>query len=251
MNLKKRMKEKKLVFGTWCLIPSAEVINVIAKSGLDYVIIDMEHGSMDFALVQRMVMAAEAEGCEAIVRVGSNDELEILRALDTGASGVIVPHIECVSDCRKAISYAKYPPIGIRGFSPYARAGGYTSQKGYTVLANEKILVGIIIESEEGIKNISEIIDQPDLDIVYVGTYDISSSLGVPGDVTNIKVLQILEECVDKIRKAGKVAGCLFHSSDELAYFKKIGIGFMVYKVDSSVLFDGFSKVREEKGEVN
>lgn len=247
MKIKDLIKDGKEIYGTWCLIPSPELINIISKTGLDFVLLDMEHGLMDFTLLQQMVTAAEVEGCEALIRVSKNDESEILKALETGASGVIVPHIESVDDREKAISYMKYPPIGIRGFSPYARAGGYTPKLGITLKENERIITGILIEGKDGIENISSIIDDPELDIVYVGTYDISASLGIAGDVTNQKVLNVLERCTKIIRNAGKAAGCLFHSSDELKYFKKIGINFLLYKVDVSVVYDGFTVINQMK----
>lgn len=233
------------MYGTWCLIPSPEVINILAKAGLDFILIDMEHGSMDFALAQQMVMAAEADKCEAIIRVPRNDESDILRALDTGASGVIVPHVETVEDKNRAISYMKYPPIGTRGFSPYTRAGGYVSTPGHTDSENKKITTGIIIEGHKGLENFSAIIDDPELDIVYIGTYDLSAVLGIPGDVKNKKVLDVLEKCVKEINNKGKVAGCLFHSLDELKYFSELGIQFLAYKVDSNVLYEGFSFIKD------
>lgn len=247
MNLKERIKDGKAVYGTWCLIPSPEVINILAKAGLNFVLIDMEHGAMDYARAQLMVMAAAAEGCEALIRVAKNDEADILRALDTGASGVIVPHIDGVEDGRLAISYMKYPPVGIRGFSPYTRAGGYVSRPGHTTNENKRIITGIIIEGANGFENLSKIIDDPELDLVYIGTYDLSAVLGVPGDVKNRKVLDILEKCVKEIRDKGKVAGCLFHDLDELRYFTDMGIRFLAYKVDSSVLYDGFSFIKNVK----
>lgn len=244
MKLKERIKAGKAVYGTWCLIPSPEVINILAKSGLDFVLIDMEHGPTDYVLAQRMVMAAEAEGCKAVIRVAKNDEADVLRALDTGVSGVIVPHIETVEDRHRAISYMKYPPIGVRGFSPYTRAGCYASRPGHTINENKRIYTGIIIEGHKGLENFSAIIDEPELDLVYIGTYDLSVILGVPGDVKNRKVLDILEKCVKEVRNKGKVAGCLFHDVDELKYFSDLGIQFMAYKVDSSVLYDGFAFIK-------
>ena len=241
MRLKERIKDGQTVFGTWCLLPSPEVISVLAKADLDFVLIDMEHGPMDFALAQKMIMAAEADGCEAIIRVAKNDEADVLRALDIGASGIIVPHIESVSDRKKAISYMKYPPIGIRGFSPYTRAGGFFSRPGHTVTENDRVLTGIIIEGQQGLNDLPAIIDDPELDVVYIGTYDLSAVLGIPGDVKNKKVLTVLEECVTKVLSSGKVAGCLFHNPDELKYFRDMGIQFLAYKVDSSVLYDGFA----------
>ncbi|MFA4980525.1 MAG: aldolase/citrate lyase family protein [Sphingobacterium sp.] len=248
MRIKERLNQSDFVYGTWCLIPSPEVINILAKAGLDFVLIDMEHGAADYVKAQLMIMAAEAEDCEAIIRVADNDEASILRALDIGASGVIVPHIESVEDREKAISYMKYPPLGVRGFSPYTRAGGYTSKKKHTVQENERILTGIIIEGKSGIKDIGKIIDDPQLDIVYIGTYDLSVSIGVPGDVSHPSVREILITCVDEIRRQGKFAGCLFHNGDELDFFKEIGIQFLAYKVDSKVLYDGFALINELKG---
>ncbi|MEI7474773.1 MAG: aldolase/citrate lyase family protein [bacterium] len=245
MYLKEKLNENQNVFGTWCLLPSPEVINVISKAGLDFVIIDMEHGTIDFVTAQKMVMAAEAEGSRAVIRVSKNEESEILRALDLGIDGIIVPHIDSVEEREKAISYIKYPPSGIRGFSPYTRAGGYRNQKDYTESENKRVLTGIIVEGESGIKNIYDIADDPQLDLVYVGTYDISSYLGIPGEVHNIKVKEILEHAVSEIKRAGKIAGCLFHNWDDLDYFKQLGIQFLVYKVDSLVLYEGFSDIKK------
>ena len=241
--LKDRLRKGESVVGTWCVLPSVSVVNVLAKAGLDFIIIDMEHGPTDFHLASQMVMAAEVDGCEVIVRVSNNNESEILRALDIGASGVMVPHIERVEDREKAVSYIKYPPIGIRGFSPYTRAGGYTSRVEHTLVENKKTLSAIIVEGIKGIENIDRIIDDKEIDIVYIGTYDLSVALGIPGDVKNPKVMKMLERCVGEIQKMGKVAGGLFHTIDELKYFKAIGIQFLCYKVDTSVLFDSYNSI--------
>ncbi len=241
MNLKERLKSGKDVLGTWCLLPSEAVVNVIAKAGFDFTLIDMEHGAISPECSLRMVMAAEADGAEAVIRVSSNNESEIAKALDIGASGVVVPHIETVQDCKEAISFIKYPPLGVRGFSPYVRAGGYTSNKGYALRENKRTLSGIIIEGLEGIRNIDSIIDDPRLDLVYIGAYDISAALGVPGEVDNPKVMKALKECVKKIRARKKAAGALFHSDSELKFFKSIGVQFLCYRVDSDVLFSAFN----------
>jgi len=247
MSLKQRLTSGEAVYGTWCLIPSPEVINVIAKAGLDFVLVDMEHGPMDFVMAQKMIMAANAEGCATIVRVARNEEAEVLRGLDIGADGILVPHVESVADRQTAISFMKYPPVGVRGFSPYTRAGGYVSMAGYTSRENERVLTGIIIEGKDGFANIDAIIDDNNLDVVYIGTYDLSVTLGVPGDVRNRLVLDVLETCVSKIVASGKAAGCLFHNVEEHGYFRDMGIQFLVYKVDSSVLYDGFAGLKDFK----
>lgn len=242
--IKKRMKEGDFVLGTWCELPSPAVINVIARAGLNFVIIDMEHGAMDFKIAQEMVMAAEADGCEAIIRVPCNNESDILRSLDIGASGIIVPHIENVDDRKKAVTYNKFPPSGSRGFNPYIRAGRYhNTGKTYCEEQNKKTLLGIILEGRNGLSDLDRIIDDKDIDLVYIGTYDLSVAIGVPGEVNNKKVIDALEDATIKIRKKGKCVGGMVHNAEELKRFKKIGIQFITYKVDTAIIYESFNEM--------
>lgn len=243
MKLKDKLKNGDFVIGTWCILPNPQVVNVLAKSGLDFVLIDMEHGPCNFETAQNMVEAAESANCEAIIRVSDNDELNILRALDIGASGVIVPHIESVIDREKAISYIKYPPIGIRGFSPYTKTGEYHSRPGHTKLENDKTLSGIIIEGMSGFNDFEKIMDDHSLDLIYLGAYDLSVALGIPGDVNNPKIKEIQKECARKAKRKGKVTGGLFHSKEDFDYFKKIGTQFLCYKVDTNIIYDGINSM--------
>lgn len=240
-TLKERLAAGENVLGTWCILPSEGVVNVIAKAGVDFVLIDMEHGAIDYSSVLRMALAAEAEKVETIVRVSSNNESEILKVLDIGVSGVIVPHIGSVEERDRALSFIKFPPLGVRGFTPYVRAGGYSPSKNYTSIQNKRALSGIIIEGFDSIREIDTIIDDPRLDLVYIGVYDISVALGIPGQVSDPKVIKIVKECVKKIRAQKKIAGALFHSEKELNLFKSIGIKFLCYGTDTQVLFSTFN----------
>jgi 4-hydroxy-2-oxoheptanedioate aldolase len=245
--LKEKLKNGKYVLGTWCDIPSPTVINIIAKAGLDFVIVDMEHGPMDFKIAQEMVMSAECEGCSGLVRVPKKDESDILRALDIGASGIVVPHIESIDDRKDTVNYSKFSPIGVRGFNPYVRAGAYHSgDPEYCEKQNKDTLVAIILEGINALKDLENIVDCPEVDIVYIGTYDLSVALGCPGEVNNINVLRALEEAVSKIIKLGKVAGCMIHNDSDLKRFKDLGIHFITYKVDTSIVYDSYHKMKQE-----
>ncbi|MCX6692464.1 MAG: aldolase/citrate lyase family protein [Methanoregula sp.] len=153
--LKIRLKNGEIVAGPWCVIPSATVTDIIAKTGTDFVIIDMEHGAHSFESVENMIRAAENEGCSALVRVAKNDEDHILHALDIGAGGVIIPHIQSRKDAEAAVSAAKYHPLGSRGFSPYTRAGGYSRHniEKHCSIQNDKTIVCLILEGKDGIEN--------------------------------------------------------------------------------------------------
>ena len=243
MDIKSKLRSGKNVYGTWCVIPSPEAINVVSKSGLDFIIIDMEHGSMDHTTAQRMTTSAQSEKCDAIVRVPRNDESDILKSLDIGSNGVIVPHVNTAEDVQKCINYSKYPPIGNRSYTPYTRSGGYCSQIDYKNKENKKCFIGVIVEGAKGLSNIRSIVNSEHVDMVYIGTYDISSSLGC--SVDDKKVLDELERCAKIARNANKSVGCLFHNQKELNLFKNMGINFLVYGVDSSILYDGFSQIKK------
>ena len=155
MSFKDVIKNKKQMIGTWCIIPSPEVVNVLCKSGLDFVLVDFEHSPVNFETAQKMVMAAHAEQKYAISRVGKLEEVEILRSLDIGSDGIIVPHIESLNDVNQCLEYIKYFPEGNRGYSPYTRAGGYCVNADYTKKANKNIRLVINLETPE-----EEIIDR-------------------------------------------------------------------------------------------
>lgn len=243
-SLKERLKKGEFVLGTWCEIPSPELTSVLAKAGLDFVIIDMEHGSMDFTTCLRMVTAAEAEGCSPLIRVCRNDESDILRALETGSEGVVVPHIESVEDRERAISYIKFSPAGKRSLNPYTRAGGYHLSRDFTKLQNKNLLACLVVEGKNGILKLEKILDNREVDLIYIGTYDISLALGIPGDTGNKKVIETLRGMVKLIKSKNKIAGCMFHTDKELRLFKKIGIQFLCHKVDTSVIFDAFNQLK-------
>ncbi|MCP3924073.1 MAG: aldolase [Desulfobacterales bacterium] len=245
--IKDMLKNGKRIIGTWCEIPSAMVINVISKAGMDFVIIDMEHGVMDYKIAQEMVMAAEAEDCEAIIRVPENNESSILRALDTGSSGIIVPHVSSKEDVDNIVMYSKFCPEGNRGYNPYIRSGDYHGgNNDYFEGQNKKIIIAIIIEGKEGLENLDEILLNKHIDVVYIGTYDLSISLGVPGEVKNKKVINTLVEVVKKINDKGKAAGCMVHTSDDLNDFKNMGINFITFKTDTAIIYDSFKKMKKE-----
>ena len=245
MNIKEKLQLGEEVYGTWCMLPSPEVIDVISKSGLDFVIIDMEHGPMNYTTAQQMTIAAQAEGCNAIIRTPRKDESNILKSLDIGSNGIIIPHVNSKTDVDKCIQYSKYPPIGNRSYSPYTRNGGYKTDLNFFNKVNKNSFISIIIEDKEGLNNIESVIDNNYIDMVYIGTYDIASSLGC--SVNDKKVLNELERCTKIIKKYNKSVGCLFHNKKELEFFQNIGINFLVYGVDSRILYNEYSKIKDNE----
>ncbi len=242
-TLKKRLKAGEVVFGPWCVLPSAAVVNVIAATGVDFVIIDMEHGPTSYETAEDLVRAAESENCCPLIRVARKEETDILKALDIGAHGIFVPHVEHSSDAQGVISYSKYYPLGSRGFSPYTRAGGYgrLGIKDHAQRENEETLVGIILEGKTGIENLDSILEIEHLDVVYIGAYDLSQALGMPGQVEHPSVKTQMEECIKKIRDRGIAAGgYVAKDLEDIKWMTDIGMQFITCLPDVTVIFQAF-----------
>ncbi len=240
--LKKKLNDNKCILGTWSEIPSTYSANIISKAQLDFLILDMEHGVFNYDVMQNIVFAAESENSSIIVRVPRIDESMILRALDIGAEGIIVPGVETVEEVDEIVQYSKYAPIGKRGYNPYIKAGGYGKPNdNYFEEQNDKVIIGIILETQKGIANLEEILKNPYVDIVYIGQYDLSIDLGVPGDVSNSKVVEIVEKCVETATRFNKVVGCMVHSIEEAVALIDKGTRFIVYKSDSGVLYSSYN----------
>jgi len=249
--LKKRLNDGEAVFGPWCLIPSADVTEIIASAGFDFVLIDREHGPASFETVADMTRAAQSRGVSAVVRLGTIDEERILKSLDLGADGVLVAHVESGEDAGETVALSKYHPLGRRGFSPYTRAGGHGGGDitAHAQNQNGQTLVGVILEGPRGIENIDAVLATEHLDLLYIGAYDLSQALGMPGEVRAPAVRRELEACVRKARDAGVAAGgFVATNADDMAWMLDIGMQFISYLPDRAVLHNAMRSVVEDFG---
>ena len=201
---KAKLKAGGVAIGCAVATPSPHMVELIGAMGFDYVFIDGEHGSMDVSQVEDMVRAAELYDLTPIARVPTNSYHDILRFLDRGVMGVLVPHISSKADAEAAVYAAKYYPKGERG----AFGGGRLSDFGTSGLSpqeffrkvNEQTMVIALIESQEGVKNIEEIASVPGIDVVNIGPSDLAQSYGMIDR-------DELEQYIDKVLKAGQAAG--------------------------------------------
>ena len=243
--LKEKLNLNKTVIGTWCIIPSEISIDIICSTGIDFCIIDCEHGPITYETAQKMVITCESRNVSPIIRVGELEKSNIQKALDIAPHGIILPNITNQKQVSDLIRFAKYSPDGERGFSPFTRSGNYSLETANSVtkFSNNNSLVGINIEGDEGINNIDKILEFNYLDLVFIGTFDISVSLGVPGDVKNPKVIEKLNILTKKVKSTNKFVGTIATSIDDLKVFKSMGINFILYLVDSEMLRSSYQKV--------
>ncbi|MBI2108807.1 MAG: aldolase [Parcubacteria group bacterium] len=244
-TLKKRLKSGGGCIGTWSIIPSATAANVMAVAGLDFVIIDMEHGPASFETAEDMVRAIEGESRTPLIRVSNNDRFMILRALETGAHGIVVPNIETAEQAQDAVSAIKYAPFGSRGMSPFTRASGYNAvgQKDRIKNENEEIMVVLMVEGKEGIKNIDAIANVLGIDVIFIGPYDLSQALGIPDQVNAPAVVKEIEDVTKKINNKGIASGTLAQNIDDIKKWQKSGVQFITYLVDCAILHQACSSI--------
>jgi len=186
--------------GSWITLNNTSVAEIMADAGFDWLCIDIEHSSIDYSEVQNLIMAIQGKGLKAFVRVGENNLRIIKRVLDAGADGIIIPSINSVNMAINAIQYIKYPPIGKRGVGlSRAQSYGFDFDNYYNIKAkNIKIIVQI--EHIDAINDLDKILQLDGIDGTFIGPYDLSGSLGVPGEFDNVLVKSALEK-YEKITK--------------------------------------------------
>ena len=216
-QLKRKLQRGEVVLGPFMNCAYPAFIEICGHAGFDYAIIDMEHGPLNTLVAEDLCRAADGVGLAPIVRVRKNDAPQIQRALDIGSAGVQVPQIETKEDAEATVRGAKYRPHGSRGLSFYTRAGVYTAEgTQITDKMNEESMIVVHVEGVRGAENLEEIVGVAHIDVIFLGPYDLSQSLGIPGQVRDPRVMDLMTKCVGTIRKSGKAVGT-FADNPEIA----------------------------------
>jgi 4-hydroxy-2-oxoheptanedioate aldolase len=226
-------QEGKPAIGGWLSIPSSFSAEVMAHQGFDWLCIDMQHGLVDYSDAVPMLQAVSTTDTVPIVRVPWNDPWQIMKALDAGAYGVIVPLINTRADAEAAVAACRYPPSGIRSSGPTRAV--YYGGGDYLQHANDEVLCFCMIETRQGIDNLEEICSVPGLDLVYIGPADLSLALGLPprADVDVPLHLETVAHIRETAHRHGIRAGMHCASAEFAA--KKATEGFDVVMVTSDV----------------
>jgi len=242
---KNKFKTQKVVPGTWVQIPSPSICEIASTQNLDWLAVDMEHTEISYESLTNMFRGLKGSKTAPFVRVRENSPLDIRRALDVGALGIIVPLIDTAEETKKAVSYCKYPPQGCRGHA-FCRANdwGLNFTK-YADKANDEICVFVMIESHVAVDNIDSILSTEGLDGIFIGPYDMSASYGVPGDVSNKLVTDGCNKVLNACKKYNKIAGIHIVNPNPVIIKENIekGFQFIAIGIDTLFLTQGFSDI--------
>lgn len=203
ISLKARWKAGDVTLGAWCMMPGALSAEALARLGFDWVLIDMQHGGMDYQTAVEMIRAIDLSDAIPVVRVPWNDPGIIGRVLDAGALGVVIPMIQTIDDAKRAVDACLYPPVGRRSFGPVRV--GLRDGNGYFGTANSRVCVIPMIETSDALACVEEIAAVPGVDAVFVGPFDLSVALGLPpGDNDGQPAF---DAAIRKVAAAAKKAG--------------------------------------------
>lgn len=234
MSLVQALARGRAAFGVTLTIADPFVAEVMAAQAFDFLMIDTEHSPMSAYQLQTQLIALRTSRAAILVRVPEHDETTLMQALDLGADGVVIPHVESGGECASAVRAALYPPRGTRGVGP-RRAARLTDRETYFRRANDDTFVGVMIESGPALDNIEDILAEPGLGGVIIGTEDLAASLGHLNDVRHDDVAKAIDQISERCAAAGVPFGRYAASAG--AADRLVASGAQLITVGSDLLF--------------
>lgn len=237
-KLKQKLLNGEPAIGTFMKITDPSVAEILGIAGLDFFVLDNEHVAMDREQLTNIVRAADASDITPLVRIKTNEQVEILQNLDLGYMGVQVPNVNSVEEAEQIVKSVKYGPRGIRGFSPSVRACGYGTNNihEYIEKANANTLIVAQCETKDGLEALDDILKIPEIDVVFIGPMDLSQSLGHVGDTAHPVVAGAIKEIKEKVKAAGKIVGTTAATAEAANKLIAEGCQYIVLATDQAMI---------------
>ena len=241
--VKAKLKNGQFAFGTMIKETlNLGIVDVLELTGFDYFVIDMEHARYGMETIADILQYARKSSITGVVRVPQLNYAYVAKALDMGAEGIWVPHVDTADEAAQLVSFGKYPPRGIRGAAvPIFRQNEYQQAESPTAYyqgCNDEVLLIAQIESAQAVDNVSEIAGIAGIDVCMMGTNDLSLDMGYPGQGRHPEVKKAIGQVVDSCKQANIASGNHISSLDELRYWMQQGMRMITYSFDSQLIID-------------
>jgi len=234
--IKEKLKQGATSIGAFIILDHPGVAEIVADSGFDWIILDAEHGHFTAATLRGCLDALRRTEVSPLIRVAANEATLIKLALDLGPEGLVIPMVNTAAEAKMAVAFCKYPPEGVRGVG-LGRAAHYGGRfQEYIAKANDNILVVLQIEHVNVVENIEEIVTVKGIDCLYIGVWDLSASMGIPGQIEHPEVIGAVEKVLQSGIKAGIPVGMWCKNEEHAAKMSKKGMRFLAYTSDSMLL---------------
>ena len=236
-TVKQVMNEGKTVYGTFALLGEPALVEIIGYAGFDFVVIDTEHSGNTTEQAGSLIRAAEIANITPIVRVTANAPELILRALDMGAGGILVPQVNA--------------PLGERGLAGVVRAAryGFVPMQEYLAGANRETLVIIQVEHVDAVSNLDEILAVEGIDGIFIGPADLSQSMGCTGQFDNPELRHVIHSVIEKTRRTDKWAGIFCLDAADAEYWRKAGVQFVNIAAESMLFAAALRQLKKQLGQ--
>jgi 2-dehydro-3-deoxyglucarate aldolase/4-hydroxy-2-oxoheptanedioate aldolase len=247
-DLRARLRAGQPVFGTMvsmCRTP--EVMLLLSNAGMDFTLIDTEHGAFNHETVADLCRVARGEGLTAILRVPGRGPTYVSRSLDIGANGLMMPRIETAAEATDVIEWAKYAPLGNRGLALGGASSDYRpvpDPQAAMVAANDSTVILIQIESRAAVGRIDEIAAVKGIDVLLIGPMDLSQTLGVPGQLRHPEVVATIREVVRAGRDHGVASGIHSPGVEDCRFWRDEGMTFLACSSEAGMIASGLRAAR-------
>ena len=253
LSLKQKLNNKQQSIGSWITLAHPSIAEIMAKSGFDWLAVDLEHSVITIREAEELIRIIDLAGIVPLVRLTSNNSDQIKRVMDAGSHGIIVPMVNSEEDARRAVAAVKYPPQGVRGYG-LARAQGYGAKfKEYLDWEKEETVVIVQIEHIEAVNNMEAILSVDGVNGFIVGPYDLTGSMGIPGNFSHPDFLNAMDKIKSISEKMKMPGGIHIVEPDPEQLSERIdeGYTFIAYSVDIRMLHNaceiGMNKIRSYK----
>lgn len=248
-TLKEKLQNREKIAGAHVILTDPCIAEMIANLGYDFIWIDTEHSAIDYSILQRHLIGARAGGTPAVVRVPWNDPILVKRVLEQGPDGIVFPVINTAKEAKRAMENCLYPPEGTRGFGPIrAIQYGFWDADEYIKQGHKELCRLIQIESEQGVENLDEILENPYIDGVIIGACDLSGSVGELNQVFGEKTLTLIDRAVRIADLHGVSIGISTGATDRrtLEFWYKRGMNILSSGMDYSYIITGAGNTLSE-----
>ena len=251
-QIKSTLRSGEVIVGTFVMeFAVPQIATILASAGADFIIVDMEHTTFTMETVGRIVRAARGSDLPSIVRVPDKERQFISRALDAGASGVMIPRVESREDIENVVEWAKYAPEGDRGVAfgiGHTDYGDFRKLDGvkYTLQANEEIFIIGQIETAKSVENIDEILATDGLDAIFLGPYDLSTSLGISGQLDHPLIVESIEKVIAKAKESQIVLGSYVNDFESGKRWADAGVQLIACGNDAFLITCRFAEQSEK-----
>jgi len=244
--VKRKLSQGEVVIGTWVRYLGCNyLIHMVAQSGFDFVYIDMEHSSVSIETVADLCFTAQLSGLVPIVRPAGKLPHLISRPLDSGAMGLLIPHVDTAEEAREVVRHAKHHPLGERGMNLVGVHTGFAAPDGQRFIEtmNRESLLIVQIESKKGIDNIDAILSVEGIDGAVIGRSDLSQDLNIPGQTNHPKVLECVERMIEACQAHGAYPGLLINDLKSAKEWIAKGIRIVPYGNATGLLMKAYKEI--------